>query len=186
MTTRTLDGLVDAYLDRLDMALEGIPERRRRELVADIGARIGAARLDLPAESEAGVRAVLASVGPPEQLAAQEHAFHPWSSRRSRLRRGAAAVIALSLVAAGSATVVASSRSGSDGTRGPAATVPDVVGRNEASAASSLRAAHLELGAVERKRDSTSAAGTVVAERPAAGTTTRPGARVTLEISEGG
>lgn len=184
MTTRTLDGLVDAYLDRLDAALEGIPERRRRELVADVGIRIGAARLELPAQSEAGVRAVLASVGSPEELAAQEHAFHPWSSRRSRLRRGAAAVIALALVAAGSATVVASNRSGSDGTHGPTATVPDVVGRNEASAASSLRAAHLQLGAVERRRDP-AAAGTVVAERPAAGSAIQRGARVTLEISEG-
>lgn len=184
MTTRTLDGMVDAYLDRLDAALDGIPERRRRQLVSEVGERIDAARLDLPVDSEAGVRAVLASVGSPEEVGAREHAFHPWSSRRSRWRRGAAAVVALSLVAAGSVTVVASTRSGSDGS-GAAATVPDVIGRTETVAARMLRAAHLGVGAVERRRDPAAAAGTVVSEHPAVGATAHRGARVTLEISNG-
>lgn len=183
MTTPTLDGLVQRYLTRLDAALEGIPERRRREMVTEVGARIDAARLELPADSEAGVRAILASVGSPEHLAAEEHSFHPWSSRRSRLRRGAAAVIALSLVAAGSVTAIASTRS--TGNRAARVSVPDLVGRSEASAVSTLGAAHLAVGAIEEKRSSSVAAGAVVTERPVAGTPVRRGASVTLEISDG-
>jgi PASTA domain len=179
--TRVLDGLVDAYLSRLDAALEGIPERRRRELLADVGARIDGARLELPAESEAGVRAILRSCGDPERLAAEERAFHPWSSRRSRVRRGAAALVALSLVAAGSVTVVAATRS--TGLRG-SASVPNLVGRSEAFAAGALRDAHFTVGPIEVVRGSV-ASGTVIAEKPAAGATVRRGSRVSLVVSDG-
>jgi hypothetical protein len=182
MTTRVLDGLVDAYLVRLDAALDGVPERRRRELVAEVGARIDAARLELPVESEAGVRAVLRSLGTPEEVAAEEHSFQPWSSRRSRLRRGAAAFVALSLVAWGTFTVVAVTRSA--GPRG-LVTVPDLVGRTESSAAAALRDAHLTVGGTQEKQDQSVAAGTVMAERPAAGTTVGRGSKVTLEVSDG-
>jgi eukaryotic-like serine/threonine-protein kinase len=182
VTTRALDGLVDAYLARLDTALDGIPERRRRELVADLGARIDAARLELPADSEAGVRAILASIGPPEDIASDEHAFHPWSGRRSRLRRGAAAIVAISLIAAASATVVESARS--TGVRG-SATVPEVIGRSESSAAAAVQDAHLTVGEVQEKEDPSVAAGTVIAVRPVAGTTVRRGSRVVLDVSRG-
>lgn len=181
MTTRALDSLVDDYLARLDAALEGIPDRRRRELVADVGARIDAARLELPADSEAGVRDILATVGSPDRLAAEEHAFHPWSSRRSRVRRGAAAVIALSLVAAGSATAVASIQSAGRGSA--TSTVPGVVGRTEAAAAAALERAQILVGEVRAVKDPSVAAGTVVGESPPAGTSVRRGSSVDLEVA---
>lgn len=178
--------MVDAYLDRLDAALDGIPDRRRRELVAEVAVRIDTARLELVAESEAGVRAVLAAIGSPEAVAAEEHAFHPWSSRRSRLRRGAAAIVALSLVAAGSATVVASTRGASPSGRGPAtATVPDVVGRTESAAAEMLRSVHLAVEQVDEVSDAAVAAGIVAAVRPGSGSVLRRGSRVTIEVSDG-
>lgn len=184
MATRCLDELVDAYLVRLDAALEGIPERRRRELVDEIAARVANARLDLPAESEAGVRAVLAHIGSPEHIAAEEHAFHPWSGRRSRIRRGAAAVIAFSLVAGATMSVIASSRGGSG--HGPSDTaVPDVVGLTETAAAEAMEGSHLAVGHSERVADSSVPPGIVAVERPSAGTTVRRGSKVTIEISTG-
>lgn len=182
-TTRALERIVEAYLDRLDAALDGIPERRRRELVADVANRIDISRMDLPIESEAGVRAVLARMGAPEAVAAEELAFHPWSGRRSRLRRGAAAVVALSLVAFGSATAVAYSR-GRTPSRATT-TVPDVIGRPEGAAEAAIQGAHLRVGQVERLPDNRVATGTVFAIRPGGGSSVHVGAEVTIEVSAG-
>ncbi len=185
MGTRVLDVIVDGYLDRLDESLIGIPERRRRELVRDVGERIQLARLEMPAESEARVRAVLAALGSPEEIAAEEHSFHPWSARRSRFRRGAAAIIAISLVGAGSVTVVAATgrppRSGDTAV----VEVPTVIGRSEALAEAELRRADLSVGTIGHVADHSVRVGTVVGERPDAGSAVRRGSGVSLDVATG-
>jgi hypothetical protein len=181
--TRRLDTLVDDYLSRLDTALDGIPARRRRQLVSEVGAHIEAARMDLPVESEAGIRAVLATIGAPEAMAAEELRFHPWSSRRPRARRLAAAIVALAVIVAGTVSAFWSSRDPKRPSSPATASVPDVVGLSPSSAEAALAAAHLRPLLVGSSH--AGASGEVASERPAAGTTVTSGTKVVLRLSTG-
>jgi hypothetical protein len=70
MTTETLPGLAEAYLERLEKAASHLPRARRRELVDDIEAHITEALG--PEPTEADVRDVLARLGAPEDIVAAE------------------------------------------------------------------------------------------------------------------
>lgn len=183
MITHRLDELVDDYLDRLDAALDEVPAGRRRQLLSEVGAHIDAARMDMPIESESGLRALLAGMGPPESVAAEELSFHPWSGRRSRARRLAAAVVALAVIAAGTVSAFASSREPRRPAPPATTTVPDVVGLSVSSADSALAAVHLRALLDGSSPDAGTSPGGVVSERPAAGARVTQGTRVVLQVS---
>ena len=72
------------------------------------------------------------------------------------------------------------------GSSGPApVSVPNVVGDAQASAASALTAAGLTTGAVTMQSSATVAAGNVLSESPAAGTSAARGTAVSLVVSSG-
>lgn len=65
------DSLVDAYLDRLEAELVGVPRSGRREVLDEIEAHIAEARAALPADDETGVRNLLERLGDPAEIAAE-------------------------------------------------------------------------------------------------------------------
>jgi HAAS len=68
LVNRQRERAVDAYLDRLERALEGLPAGRREEIVEGIGEHIDS--LLGPDPTDAEVLTVLDRVGDPEQIAA--------------------------------------------------------------------------------------------------------------------
>jgi hypothetical protein len=65
------DELVEAYVRRLESELADLPADRRAELVDEVRGHIREARAELSAGDEAGVRAVLARLGEPSDIAAE-------------------------------------------------------------------------------------------------------------------
>jgi len=69
---------------------------------------------------------------------------------------------------------------------GPTVPVPNVVGQMQAAATSAIIGAGLTLGAVTLQSSSTVAAGSVISENPAAGTSVASASAVSLVVSSGG
>ena len=67
----TLDHLVRGYLDAVARNLVGLPEERRRELLADLADHIAAERATLDEPTEADIRAILDRLGDPAAVAAE-------------------------------------------------------------------------------------------------------------------
>lgn len=65
------DSLVDAYLDRLESELAGVPRAARREVLEEIEAHLAEARAGLPLDDEAAVRNLLERLGDPAEIAAE-------------------------------------------------------------------------------------------------------------------
>lgn len=65
------DFLVDAYLDRLEAELAGVPRAARREVLDEIEAHIAEARAALPEDDEIEVRNLLERLGEPSEIAAE-------------------------------------------------------------------------------------------------------------------
>jgi serine/threonine-protein kinase len=65
----------------------------------------------------------------------------------------------------------------------PTITVPDLLGLQPVDARSRLEAANLELGGVTRQRTADATPGTIVAQRPAAGTLAAPGTLVDIVVA---
>ena len=65
----------------------------------------------------------------------------------------------------------------------PTITVPDVLGLSSSDARSKFEAAGLELGSIIRRRTTEAGPGTVVAQRPAAGTLASPGTIVDIVVA---
>lgn len=70
MTTADTDELVDSYLERLDVALAGVPRARRAEILEEIANHIADERAHLAGESEADVLNILERLGEPAEVAA--------------------------------------------------------------------------------------------------------------------
>lgn len=81
--TSKADDLVNDYLKRLSRELNDLPRARRRELMDEIEGHIVEARADLEAESEADIRNLLARLGDPATIAAEEHARSGITPRRA-------------------------------------------------------------------------------------------------------
>jgi len=71
------DRLVEEYLGEVARACAGLPALHRMELMADLREHIAVARAELPAQSEAGVRAILHHLGAPAAIAAEARASAP-------------------------------------------------------------------------------------------------------------
>ena len=67
----TLDRLVRGYLDAVARNLVGVPEDRRRELLADLADHIAAERATLDDPTEADIRSILDRLGDPVAVAAE-------------------------------------------------------------------------------------------------------------------
>jgi uncharacterized membrane protein len=65
------DSLVDAYLDRLEAELAGVPRAGRREVLDEIETHVVEARAALPADDETEVRNLLERLGDPAEIAAE-------------------------------------------------------------------------------------------------------------------
>jgi uncharacterized membrane protein len=89
--TSQADDLVNDYLKRLSRELSDLPKARRRELEDEIEGHIVEARADLDAESEADIRNLLARLGDPATIAAEEHVRSGVAPRRA----GAVEIFAL-------------------------------------------------------------------------------------------
>jgi uncharacterized membrane protein len=81
--TSKADDLVNDYLKRLSRELSDLPKARRRELMDEIEGHIVEARADLEAESEADIRNLLARLGDPATIAAEEHTRSGTTPRRA-------------------------------------------------------------------------------------------------------
>lgn len=66
-----VDSLVDAYLDRLESELAGVPRAGRREVLDEIEAHIAEARAELSAHDETEMRNLLERLGDPAEIAAE-------------------------------------------------------------------------------------------------------------------
>ena len=95
----------------------------------------------------------------------------------SRTSRRWILIVCLALVVIGAAAAVVVLMGG--------VTVPDVTGKTEAEATAALEDAGLAVGEVTRASDAELAAGTVLAQEPAAGTEVDEGSRVALTLSSG-
>ena len=92
------DALVRDYLGRLEVAAQGLPVARRRELRAEIAEHIEAALAEAANRDEVAVRNVLERLGPPEDIVAAE-AGPPATAASSQA--GAVEIGALALLAGG-------------------------------------------------------------------------------------
>lgn len=184
MTMIPLDGIVDDYLRRLDIALLPLPAAERDQIVTEITEHIAQGRERLSTQSEAAVRELLDRLGDPEVIAAAALAdaspqvtkpHRPVRSRRGALLV-AAGVIVLAL--AGVGAYIAQ--------RGTSTvTVPNVIGLPIGKADSALSTAGLKQGNVNVLPSATVPANAVIGTSPAGGTTARPGSEVNLAISQG-
>jgi uncharacterized membrane protein len=96
MTMRkTSHDIGEDYLRRLDRELHDLPKIRRREVVDEIAAHISAARADLAAGDEAGLRNVLERLGTPEDIAADARERFDVRPRGGKTRDVAAIVLLL-------------------------------------------------------------------------------------------
>ena len=113
MRESAADRLVRHYFVRLAVALSGVSQHQRDQLLEELQAHVAAARAEAPDDSEASVRQILERLGEPEDIAAEAIADIPrerrsWSlSRRARLiAAGSVAAVmvtmALTFVAASS------------------------------------------------------------------------------------
>jgi len=69
--TTTADTLVDHYLRDLEAELRDLPAPRQREILAEVGEHITAARAAQDTQSEAAIRTVLERLGDPADIAAE-------------------------------------------------------------------------------------------------------------------
>jgi hypothetical protein len=69
--TATADTLVDNYLRDLEAELRDLPAPRQREILAEVGEHITAARAAQDTQSEAAIRTVLERLGDPADIAAE-------------------------------------------------------------------------------------------------------------------
>ena len=69
MTAPHAEELVDAYLDRLDAALAGVPVDRREEIVSEIRSHIAEERAAVSDETDADLHNLLERLGDPEVIA---------------------------------------------------------------------------------------------------------------------
>jgi hypothetical protein len=69
--TAKVDSLIDHYLTDLEAELQDLPANRRRELLAEVGEHVAAARAAMDPETEAGIRTVLERMGDPAEIAAE-------------------------------------------------------------------------------------------------------------------
>jgi len=63
--------IIDDYLQTLTLALAGLPEDRRAEIVEEVSEHIAEARTTLDVENEASLRALLGRIGDPTAIAAE-------------------------------------------------------------------------------------------------------------------
>jgi uncharacterized membrane protein len=71
MTATKTETLIDDYLRRLDKLLMSLPKVTRQQLLAEIGEHITSALSQLENPSDADIRAMLARIGRPEDIATE-------------------------------------------------------------------------------------------------------------------
>jgi hypothetical protein len=184
MTSTTVDGLVADYLRQPRMAASGLPRASRRQLIAEITEHLREARAELADPDQAAVRELLDRIGRPEDIAAAAAEPDSPTVRRFAVVVGAVVVLSGCLTAAlilgrtgknpAADAVIRPSAS-----TGAAVVLPNAVGWAASSAASRLEALGVDVVFVPAPQSS-AAAGTVIAELPAAGSTVRPATVVTL------
>lgn len=87
------DSLVDAYLDRLESELAGVPRAGRREVMDEIEAHIAEARAGLPEDDELEVRNLLDRLGEPSEIAAEVRERYGVQRPRTTWREVAALIL---------------------------------------------------------------------------------------------
>jgi uncharacterized membrane protein len=91
--------LIQNYLDRLERALRGATEDRRREILQEINDHIHESLAEQNSISDSEILSVLERLGSPEEIAAE--AREPLAKSTSRPRIGALEVIAIVLLLLG-------------------------------------------------------------------------------------
>src|SRR5580704_9351056 len=96
-----LDAICAEYMARLKAALSGLPSGDRTQIVEQVSEHIASARAALPEQTEAGVREILERLGQPEEIASEAKAETGSSKRRARTPVLFAAALAVVLVGVG-------------------------------------------------------------------------------------
>ena len=193
MTKTDVDALIGEYLQRLDVALDKMPNGPRQQLVAEITEHLNEARSRLSSPSEAAIRDLLDRVGRPEDIAAEAMADQPAGDTRpstSRLRLGLIGAFVVIVLAAALALALTSRGRGQipspPTTSGPVplVTMPGVVGQPRTVASAQL----LSLGLTVRVTEAPSTIappGLVFSQAPGEGARVAFGSVVLLTVSSG-
>ncbi len=198
-----VDALCSAYLAKLSDSLSALSPGDRRQIVDQVSEHIANARAALPTQSEAAVRDILDRLGTPEEIAASaraEVAPPPRGGARKPVLVGAAALVVLIVVGValagslgafghggnGSVPSVSPPRTslpGPGSTASPAGTVsvPDLVGQEVSAAVQQLGTRGLSY--TLRYGPGSQAVGTVLEQRPSAGSRVVPESRVRLTVT---
>jgi hypothetical protein len=96
-----LDAICAEYMARLKAALSGLPSGDRTQIVEQVSEHIASARAALPEQTEAGVREILERLGQPEEIASEAKTETGSSKRRARTPVLFAAALAVVLVGVG-------------------------------------------------------------------------------------
>ena len=181
MTRTDIDGIVDEYLHRLDMALNPLPAPRRQQLITEITEHLEEARSELPIQTEAAIRELLDRVGQPEEIAAEALADQPERDRRPR-RGLVLALVGLAVLLAVGLTLGLVLSSGGPSPAAASFAVPNVVGKSTAEATSQLKS--LGVGVrVAQVASGSIAPGVIVSQSPPAGVTIARGSVVALAVA---
>lgn len=181
MTMTELDWIVDDYLRQLEAALGSLPASRRAQIVAEIAEHVRQARTGLVTQDEASIRALLARVGTPSEIAASaltEGVPMPHRRRHGRRRETLAVGIAILLVIVG--VVVYFAQSGSS-----AITMPNVIGRSADAAESVLASSGIKHVSIVLEPSLQYPVGTVFGTNTKVGAVVQPDQQVNLQISTG-
>ncbi len=96
-----LDAICAEYMARLKVALSGLPSGDRTQIVEQVSEHIASARAALPKQTEASVREILERLGPPEEIASEAKAETGSRQRRARVPVLLAGAFAVGLVGLG-------------------------------------------------------------------------------------
>ncbi len=187
------DAICAEYMARLKVALSGLPSGDRTQIVEQVSEHIASARAALPEQTEAAVREILERLGPPEEIAGEAKAETGSAKRRVRepaLLAGVFAVVlgigipaALGAFSSGEGPTMSNVLPPSNSSTSHQAanvSVPGVIGKQLNLAVQALTSSSLVYRV--SYAPSIQPIGTVIIQRPPAGTMVQGASVVTLTV----